>query len=77
MLKCELYNSCNFYRKGFTAMPLTTKHLRKHYCLGNSRECARYQLAMDVGMASVPDYIYPNSFDLIESSARDMYRQSP
>jgi hypothetical protein len=75
VLKCKLYKNCQFYRRGFAAMPSTSKFLRKNYCLGDSSDCARFLIATNIGMEKVPDYICPNSFDMLDKSMRDLYLQ--
>jgi len=75
MSKCDLSKICLFYRKGFAAMPSTSKYLRRNYCLGDSTDCARHQIAANIGMELVPDYICPNSFDMLDKSMKDLYLQ--
>ena len=61
MAACVCQHSCAFYRGEMANMPPTVDLYKHAYCSNDGIGCARYQVAMLMGTASVPDDLLPNS----------------
>lgn len=57
---CEFIDSCLFFNDRMQDMPPTSLVLKKLYCLGNNRNCARFMLKRSLGIESVPETLFPN-----------------
>jgi hypothetical protein len=63
MASCDLCDTCRFFNRHETDLPLTKDFLIKQYCKGDRyKECALYRIAKSYGMDKVPTYLYPNVF---------------
>jgi hypothetical protein len=60
MAKCDLCDSCFFFNKQTTDMPLTITYLKGHYCYGRFTECALHIISKVYGQDKVPRNLYPN-----------------
>ena len=63
MSNCKFITTCPFFTgrmddsKGLGAM------YKKHYCLGSSKNCARYIIASKLGKEKMPANLYPHQKD--------------
>jgi hypothetical protein len=58
MADCERLHSCPFFTGQMATMPSVADLMKKSFCLGDKKQCARYQVASAGG--PVPADLYPN-----------------
>lgn len=57
---CTLIDQCQFLIQNEENMPKLRNMFRERYCLGSFEQCARYQVAMSLGMRNVPEFMLPS-----------------
>ena len=67
MAECILLKGCLFFNDKMPDNFGLGAIYKKRYCLADSSQCARYRVAEKVGREKVPQNLYPNMFDKIES----------
>jgi hypothetical protein len=60
-MHCEKLDKCPFFMGKMQQMPAMAELMKKEYCLGDKRQCARYNISK-AGLV-VPGDLYPNDFD--------------
>jgi hypothetical protein len=63
MAECECLAGCVFYNDKMVDKPATTDMLKKRYCLGSNKECARFMVRQVLGKDKVPSNLFPNQRD--------------
>ncbi|MCE1251925.1 MAG: hypothetical protein LWX83_00075 [Anaerolineae bacterium] len=63
MAECECLSGCIFFNDKMADKPATSEMLKRRYCLGDSRECARFMVRASLGKDKVPGNLYPNQKD--------------
>lgn len=58
MADCEKLKACPFFNNQLANMPSVSNLLKETYCLGEQRQCARYQVSS--AGKSVPSDLFPN-----------------
>jgi hypothetical protein len=61
MAECEKLTKCPFFNSQMVAMPAVEEMMKKRYCLGDKRECARYQVS-SAGV-KIPADLFPHERD--------------
>ncbi|NTU43481.1 MAG: hypothetical protein HGA78_10640 [Nitrospirales bacterium] len=64
MADCEKLQKCLFFNDKMAAMPASAELMKKRFCKGDKRCCARYQVA--VSGAIVPPILFPNQKDKVK-----------
>ena len=63
MAECECLKGCPFFNGKMKENAGMAGLYKNKYCLGDNRQCARYQVFTKLGRAAVPDDLYPNMQD--------------
>ncbi len=63
MAECERLAKCPFFADKMAHMPSVAEMMKKNYCLGDKRLCARYQVAL-AGVPVPPDLL-PNDMERV------------
>ena len=63
MVDCERSNDCPFFNNHMAEMPAIAGILKRKYCQGGHRGCARYMVADALGGNCVPENLFPNMGD--------------
>ena len=66
LMKCDRLDSCPFFNDKMTMEQGIGSIFKKKYCLGNYVLCARYKIQSELGIAFVPDNLYPGMHDIAE-----------
>ena len=59
MPRCELLDTCVFFRGQMAEMPDLAELQKKKYCLGDNSICARYRVCKRLGREKVPPDLFP------------------
>ncbi len=62
-MDCPSLNTCPFFNNKMKNMPKVAEMMKKKYCKGNYKECARYIVAQKKGKAAVPIDLFPSQKD--------------
>lgn len=60
MSECICLSRCPFFNDKMKNMPHAADVMREHYCLAEWRTCARHRVFDALGVAAVPDDLFPN-----------------
>ncbi len=63
MATCECLKSCPFFNDQMADAPTTADRLKKHFCLGDNNECARYLVYKALGKQKVPANLFPHNLE--------------
>ena len=67
MADCECLEGCPFFNDKMSAKPSMANILKKKYCKGEYRACARYMVFSKLGKPAVPPDLYPNEKEKAEA----------
>ena len=59
MAECDKLASCPFFNDRLENMPAVAGLLKKQYCTGDFKACARFRVAEKLGSTSVPSTLFP------------------
>ncbi|MFC1770114.1 hypothetical protein ACFLZI_03570 [Nitrospirota bacterium] len=74
-MKCLLVSECAFFNDKLKDMPAMSEVLKERFCMGDNRACARYIVYLKVGKSRVPQNLFPNSIDMVESILKELEAQ--
>jgi hypothetical protein len=60
MTECRKATGCIFFVNRLSSMPNTAELMRKKYCDGDNKSCARYMVCKTLGLENVPPDLFPN-----------------
>ncbi len=63
MAECDLLKTCPFFNDKMANMPSTAELLKKKFCRGDFKNCARYMIAKTLGREKIPPDLFPNDID--------------
>ena len=66
MADCECLPGCPFFNDKMANKPATADLLKREYCLGDNKDCARYRIFKTVGREHVPPDLFPIQHDRAE-----------
>jgi hypothetical protein len=61
MVACEVFEECPFFNDKLGEMPTHARVFKRVYCSGTPVQCARYMVFDALGVAAVPDDLFPNN----------------
>jgi hypothetical protein len=67
MSNCELLEKCLFFNDKLKNMPSASESLKSMYCKWNHSKCARFLVAKNLGVSSVPEDLFPGDSGRAES----------
>lgn len=59
MVECDRLPTCIFFNDRMEDMPTVASLLKKQYCQGDFRACARYRVEAKLGSTNVPGNLLP------------------
>jgi hypothetical protein len=59
MAECDRLPTCIFFNDRMENMPAVAALLKRKYCQGDFRSCARFRVAEKVGSTGVPSNLFP------------------
>lgn len=59
MAECDKLTTCIFFNDRMDDMPTVAALLKKQYCQGDFRACARFRVTAKLGSTSVPGTLFP------------------
>ena len=63
MQKCELIDTCPFYKGQLKGDEEQIRLMKAKYCQKNNLNCARYMVFITLGRESMPDELFPHQKD--------------
>ena len=59
MAECECLAKCPFFNDKMANRPATAMLMKKQYCLGDNKNCARHMIFRTIGGQFVPADLFP------------------
>jgi hypothetical protein len=63
---CNLLATCKFFKEMLASKPVTAATFQTKYCQTDPEHCARFIVAENLGVDSVPDDLFPNQDNRID-----------
>ena len=60
MAACSELSNCRYFNEVLVSMPTVAEMMKDRYCYGDKHQCARVQVAREVGGHHVPPDLAPN-----------------
>jgi hypothetical protein len=67
MAECECLVKCPFFNDRMASKPATANLMKKQYCQGDSKDCARHMIFMAIGGQFVPADLFPAQTERVAS----------
>ncbi|MGC1412745.1 MAG: hypothetical protein WA864_27830 [Acetobacteraceae bacterium] len=67
MPACECLPKCIFFHDWMPNKPASAELLKKRFCLGDNKMCARYQVRAALGPDGVPADLFPNQAEKVSA----------
>ena len=62
MTDCDFLIKCPFFNDKLKKMPKASDMMKKIYCRWDYTKCARYRIAITMGVNEIPEDLFPGDF---------------